>query len=215
MLKFFSIMSLGLIFWSIPSLSLNLDFKVKVPAATQQLIQVSPVGGVKALLGLYERIEGKWVSQKTFPAVIGHKGFAEEGKKIEGDQKTPSGIFEIGLVFGYAEKIDTQMPYRAVSDEDKFIDDVTSAEYNTWVRGPTTAKSYEKMKRDDLLYEYGAVINYNMNPVIPGKGSAIFLHVWRNANSGTAGCVALDRSDVIEILKWLNPKSNPVIILNN
>ena len=72
------------------------------------------------------------------------------------------------------------MPYRQVSDEDIWVDDVNSVDYNQLVKkGSTDAVSFEKMRRDDVLYKYGIIVNYNVNPVIKGYGSAIFFHVWK------------------------------------
>jgi L,D-peptidoglycan transpeptidase YkuD (ErfK/YbiS/YcfS/YnhG family) len=70
------------------------------------------------------------------------------------------------------------------------------------------------MKRTDELYEFGAVIEYNTDPVVPGHGSAIFLHVWSGPQSSTAGCVALAKDDVRRLLRWLDRNKNPVIALN-
>jgi L,D-peptidoglycan transpeptidase YkuD (ErfK/YbiS/YcfS/YnhG family) len=69
------------------------------------------------------------------------------------------------------------------------------------------------MKRKDGQYRFGVVIEYNMNPVISGRGSAIFLHVWRGPDKPTAGCVALSEPDVLKILGWLDPALNPVVFL--
>jgi L,D-peptidoglycan transpeptidase YkuD (ErfK/YbiS/YcfS/YnhG family) len=181
---------------------------------TQQLITVSSLGGVSARMQTFNLENGVWKLQKSYPAVVGLKGFAAEGEKKEGDKKTPSGVFELGQVWGYSEAFQTPMPYRLVTDEDKFIDDVNSKEYNTWVHGPTSAKSFEKMRRKDSLYEYGLVINYNMRPIVPGKGSAIFMHIWQSKNAGTDGCVALEKRNLIEVLRWLEPSKNPLIALN-
>ena len=51
------------------------------------------------------------------------------------------------------------------------------------------------------LYKYGAVINYNTNPIIKGKGSAIFLHIWRNENEVTAGCVATSEKNLLTFIE--------------
>jgi L,D-peptidoglycan transpeptidase YkuD (ErfK/YbiS/YcfS/YnhG family) len=190
----------------------NLD--LSAAKDSEQVLVVYPKSGVAAELELFEKIDGQWKSKSKFPAVIGLKGFAKPGEKKEGDRKTPSGIFELGDVFGYSATAATRMPYRQSTEDDKFIDDVQSDAYNTWVKGPTAAKSFEKMKRKDGLYEYGVVVNYNMNPVIKGNGSAIFIHVWRSPTSGTAGCVALAKEHVISILKWLDPKLKPKLVLN-
>ena len=80
-------------------------------------------------------------------------------------------------------------------------------------KAETQAKSYEKMRRDDNLYKYGIVIEYNTNPVIKGYGSAIFFHVWGGENITTEGCVAVSEENIIKILEWLNPKAEPLIIM--
>ena len=69
------------------------------------------------------------------------------------------------------------------------------------------------MKRKDDLYEIGAVIEYNTNPVVPGKGSAIFFHVWGGPDSPTAGCVAIEKPKLAEILKWLDKAKRPKMVI--
>ena len=59
-------------------------------------------------------------------------------------------------------------------------------------------------------YIYGAVIEYNTDPIAENKGSAIFLHV---GYKYTAGCVASDEATIVSVLKWLNPKYNPKILI--
>jgi L,D-peptidoglycan transpeptidase YkuD (ErfK/YbiS/YcfS/YnhG family) len=127
-----------------------------------------------------------------FIAVIGKNGFAPPGEKREGDGKTPSGIYPLKMTFGYGESIKTKMPYRQMLADDIWIDDVNADDYNRWVKKEAThAKSYEKMRRDDNLYKYGIVIEYNANPVIKGYGSAIFFHAWGGDDITTEGCVAV------------------------
>ena len=65
------------------------------------------------------------------------------------------------------------------------------------------------------LYKMGAVINYNMNPIVTGAGSDIFIHLWRSANQGTAGCVALSEHHLLQQLHWLNKKNNPYIYITS
>jgi len=148
-------------------------------------------------------------------AVIGRNGFAPPGEKREGDGRTPSGLFRLKTAFGYPPSAPTQMPYRQMLEDDLWIDDPNDPDYNRLIRqNQTKAASYEKMKRDDDLYKYGIIIEYNTDPVIKGLGSAIFLHVWSGANSTTAGCVAASEDDILKILGWLNPAKNPVIFIN-
>ena len=159
-----------------------------------------------------ERDNGIW--RLVFPAFtgsIGERGFAAVDEKREGDGKSPSGIFPFGIAFGYDPSVVTKMPYRQATDDDFWVDDVNSEDYNKWVEGAPHAASWEKMKRDDDQYKYGVVIEYNMHPIVKGKGSAIFLHVW-NGGDSTLGCVSMPEEMVLEILGWLDPAKKPLII---
>ena len=148
----------------------------------------------------------------TFTGSIGEKGFAAIDKKREGDGKTPSGIFPLGIAFGYDPSVATKMPYRQATDDDFWVDDVNSEDYNQWVKGETNATSRERMKRDDDQYKYGVVIEYNRHPIVKGNGSAIFLHVWKPGES-TSGCVAMSEEMVLKILGWLDPDKKPLIVM--
>jgi len=160
-----------------------------------------------------EEENGVW--HLVFPAFtgsIGEMGFAAVDEKREGDGKSPTGIFPLGLAFGYDPFVETKMPYRQATDDDFWVDDADSEDYNRWVKGEPNAASWEKMKRDDDQYKYGVVIEYNMDPVVKGKGSAIFLHVWNDGDS-TLGCVAMSEEMILRILGWLDPAKKPLIIM--
>jgi L,D-peptidoglycan transpeptidase YkuD (ErfK/YbiS/YcfS/YnhG family) len=160
-----------------------------------------------------ERNNGDW--HLVFPAFtgsVGEKGFAAIGDKIEGDGKSPSGVFPLGIAFGYDPSVATKMPYRQATEDDFWVDDVNSEDYNKWVKGKPNAASWEKMRRDDDRYKYGVVIEYNTSPVVKGKGSAIFLHVWRDG-APTLGCVSMPEEMVLKILGWLDPAKKPLIIM--
>jgi L,D-peptidoglycan transpeptidase YkuD (ErfK/YbiS/YcfS/YnhG family) len=162
-----------------------------------------------------EKKGNEWkISFEPFNAVIGRKGFAKVDEKKEGDGKTPSGIYALGKTFGYDEFINTKMPYRQILADDLWVDDPNADDYNRWVKKDfTLAKSYEKMKRDDNLYKYGIIIEYNTNPIVKGNGSAIFFHVWGGEGITTEGCIAVSEQDIVKILDWLDPQASPVIIM--
>ncbi|PKN70621.1 MAG: hypothetical protein CVU54_04475 [Deltaproteobacteria bacterium HGW-Deltaproteobacteria-12] len=164
-----------------------------------------------------EKTGARWQKAlPTFMAVIGKKGFAPPAEKREGDGKSPSGIYSLKMTFGYQESIPSKMPYRQALADDLWVDDVNAVDYNRWVKkGFTQALSYEVMKREDNLYKYGIVIEYNTEPVIKGYGSAIFFHIWRGENIPTAGCVAVAEDDIIQILRWLDPQTKPLIIMGD
>lgn len=150
---------------------------------------------------------------EPFSAVIGRNGFAPRNEKREGDGRTPSGIYPLKIAFGYPESVNTKLPYRQALSDDVWVDDPEADDYNRWTKSSRTrAVSFETMKREDELYKYGIVIEYNTNPVVKGAGSAIFLHLWKCEGIPTAGCVAVSEENMLKILQWLNPEKSPVII---
>lgn len=187
----------------------------RVGSEVQQAILVHPLKyeSFRAEVSLWERHGERWKQiGPVLPAVIGRSGLALKDTKREGDGRTPHGVFSIYRAFGYHPNIKTKIDYRMTTEKDLWIDDPASADYNRWVKAPTSAVSYEILRREDFLYEYAAVIEYNTDPIVPGKGSAIFLHVWRSSEIPTAGCVALSKENVVKILEWLDKSKNPVIV---
>jgi L,D-peptidoglycan transpeptidase YkuD (ErfK/YbiS/YcfS/YnhG family) len=171
--------------------------------------------GFTAMLYVLEKRGGTWRNAfPPLPALIGAKGFAPPGAKKEGDVRTPSGGFALKRAFGYGAKINTRMSYRQAGDEDIWVDDMASPDYNHWARkGETSAASFEIMKLNDDRYKYGIVVEYNTDPVVKGAGSAIFIHVRRGENMPTLGCVALAENDILKVLGWLDPKQKPLAVL--
>jgi len=190
--------------------------KVFISADVSQLLVVfnETAGDHKAKLIAMERTENSWepVFDSTY-AIIGKNGFAAPGEKREGDGKSPAGLFKLGQLFTYKEQVDTQMPYTQSTAEDKWIDDPDSPDYNRHIRGETTARSYENLKLKSDHYKYCMVIEYNTNPVIKGRGSAIFLHLFESEDETTAGCVAISEPDMLQLLKWLDPEKHPMILM--
>ena len=188
----------------------------KIDKSTQIILVVDNSSFFFTRTKLYamEKLGDKWqIAFEPFNAVIGRNGFAAAGEKREGDGKTPSGIYPLKMTFGYDESIKTKMPYRQALDDDLWVDDPHANDYNRWVKETETrAASYERMRRDDNLYKYGIVIEYNTDHIIKGNGSAIFLHVWKGESVSTAGCVAVSEEDIIKILGWLDPAASPLII---
>jgi L,D-peptidoglycan transpeptidase YkuD (ErfK/YbiS/YcfS/YnhG family) len=187
----------------------------------EQLIWVEPTSTFKSFLKLYEKHSGRWQAVRLpslpeeVPVVIGRNSFAPRGKKVEGDKKSPQGLYVFGPFFGKAPQNFPHWHYIPTTDQDKWIDDSHHPDYNRWVRGATTAKSFESLRRADGLYDLAAVISYNMNPIVPGAGSAIFMHIWKSSNEGTAGCIALRKVDLENILHWLSDRKNPHILLGD
>ncbi len=188
-----------------------------LPSGTAQLVIVTEDSRPgRFVLSAYEKKEGMWTPVFLRErVVIGSRGFARAGEKREGDGKTPTGVFPLGMAFGYGPTCKTGLLYRMVSKNDFWVDDVNSTQYNQWVTGKPDAASYEVLKRNDDLYKYAIVVEYNTNPVVRGKGSAIFVHVWRDNRSVTAGCVAMPEECIVKLLAWLDAKKNPFIAMGS
>jgi len=169
-----------------------------------------------AWLTVWERKGTHWKKIKhSVRAAVGKNGIAAAGTKIEGDGKTPAGWYNLGRLFSYLSTVSTSLPVTQLTKADKWIDDPASPAYNQYVRGETTAASYENLllKSDD--YKYCMVIEYNTQPVVSGKGSAIFFHLSNPEMGPTAGCVAIPEKHMLPILQWMQPNQQRVIWILN
>jgi L,D-peptidoglycan transpeptidase YkuD (ErfK/YbiS/YcfS/YnhG family) len=185
-------------------------------ANIRQLVLVTCIKNHKAQLTTLQLADCTFTPEiiiNNLDVVIGINGATTN--KIEGDHKTPLGLYKFGTIFGkdIPNKILSNLPYQQVIATDKFIDDPTHQDYNKWIRGNTSAKSYENLLREDHIYDLAVIIEYNMQPIIANKGSAIFMHIWRNSDIGTQGCVAMSKGHLQNIINWLNIKFNPHILI--
>lgn len=136
--------------------------------------------------------------------------------KKEGDGKTPSGIYPLGKVYGYGPKPSwMQMPYIVSTPEIICVDDSKSAHYNMIISSSNVDEkdwdSHEDMLRKDGQYKFCVEVHYNCCQAVKGDGSCIFMHIWKGPGLPTAGCTAMAETDLVEVLKWVNPDSNPVL----
>ena len=144
-------------------------------------------------------------------AAIGPGGIGIKGG--EGDGITPCGSFPAREIFYRADRIAkpvTALPLHAIRKDDGWCDAPDDPGYNRLVKLPYPA-STETLWREDHLYDLVAVLGYNDDPVVPGKGSAIFLHLARADFSATHGCVALAQSDWLAAIAQLEPGDQVVI----
>ena len=146
-----------------------------------------------------------------FRCAVGKNGIKE--KVNEGDYITPKGTFKILKIFYRADKIKkifTKIPKIKIKKNMGWCDDPESKFYNKLIKTPIK-DSYEKFYRKDNVYDIIIVLNYNMKPIIKGKGSAIFIHISKKNYHPTAGCIALRRDDLIKLLK-INDKNRKIKI---
>ena len=136
-------------------------------------------------------------------------------KKIkEGDKITPRGVFKIIKLYYRAdkiEKIQTQIRKIKIKKKIGWCDDPRSIFYNKQIKLPNKF-SHEKLYRNDNLYDLILVLNYNMNPIVKNKGSAIFIHVAKNNYQPTHGCIGLKKIDLLTILKKIKKNEKVKII---
>ena len=133
-----------------------------------------------------------------FYCAIGKSGINKKLK--EGDNITPKGIFKIIKVLyrpDRIKKINTKITKIKIKKNLGWCDDPKSKFYNKLIKLPTKY-SHEKLYRKDNIYDLIAVLNYNINPTIKKKGSAIFIHVAKKNYKPTAGCIALKIEHLIK-----------------
>ena len=86
--------------------------------------------------------------------------------------------------------------------------------YNSLYEQGKIRKNGEKLLRQDALYDYVMVIDYNTER-IPGLGSAIFLHCWRGPGKPTLGCVAVEKKNILKLMSWIDANKHPIIIMGS
>ncbi len=134
--------------------------------------------------------------------LLGKNGITSSKK--EGDLKTPRGSFILKYVMYRADrtkKPKTHLPTYIIRKNHVCCDNPGCPKYNTIIETKNLDLS-EKLWRKDSLYDIVIVIGYNDNPVIKGKGSAIFLHLSKRNIITTEGCVAIDKKNMINLLKY-------------
>lgn len=175
-------------------------------------VQASPQATVGTLSlwarsgSCWRRVAGPW------QAHLGRTGLSR--RKREGDGATPTGTYPLGPVaYGIAANPGTRLRYHRLTCGDWWDEDPASAAYNTFQHvacgtRPAFGGGSEALWRISPQYRYFLVVEYNAAPIVPGRGSAIFLHV---AVGATAGCVSLPEAELVHVLRWLRPSAHPLI----
>jgi len=136
---------------------------------------------------------------------LGRSGPCPADNKREGDGCTPLGIWPLrGILLrpGRVEAGGIRLPWRWVREGDGWSDDPADPAYNRPVHLPRPF-SAETLLREDEAYDVIVVLGHNDTPPVPGKGSAIFFHL--SEGRPTAGCIAVDRDDMLKLLPLLAP----------
>lgn len=161
----------------------------------------------------FEKKNGGWSEVSGLESIngfVGSQGVSDNAS--ESASYTPKGLFSVGTGFGIMDDPGTGLDYFKVTQNSYWVDDSDSKYYNQHVEGTSDKDwdSAEHLISCSPSYNYCFFIEYNTNPVVPGKGSAFFMHV---GSSPTAGCVAVPQQDMINILRWLDKGNKPHILI--
>jgi L,D-peptidoglycan transpeptidase YkuD (ErfK/YbiS/YcfS/YnhG family) len=142
---------------------------------------------------------------------IGKRGITS--KKIEGDEKTPRGTFIFKSIFYRKDRISnikSSLKKYIIKKNMGWCDDSSSRHYNKLIKFPFNL-SAEKLWLKSKVYDVIIIINYNLNPTIKNKASAIFMHIARRNHQSTKGCIAITKKDIILLISKINNKTKITI----
>ena len=146
-----------------------------------------------------------------FKCALGKSGIGN--KKIEGDNITPKGVFNIIKIYYRKDRVKTlssKFKLVEITKNMGWCDDPQSRKYNKLIKLPNKY-GHEILYKSENIYDLIIVLNYNMKPIIKNKGSAIFIHVAKKNYKKTAGCIALKKANLIYLVKVIT-KNTKVII---
>ena len=139
-----------------------------------------------------------------FKCALGKAGIRK--KKKEGDNITPKGIYKIIKIYyrdDRIKKISSKFELIKITKNMGWCDDPKSKKYNQLIKLPNRY-SHEKFFKNDNSYDLIVILNYNINPIIKNKGSAIFIHIAKKNYKSTAGCIALKKNDLLKLIKIID-----------
>ena len=153
------------------------------------------------------------VGNRVFRCQIGAGGFKNVAKKVEGDKTTPIGKWRLVKLYYRADRVlrpkskkKNILKIKRITKYCGWCDDIRSNYYNKYlnINNPLSPKiGFEKLWRGDNAYDIVIQISHNTNPIIKNKGSAIFIHCSFEDTRPTAGCIALEKRDLIFLIKNL------------
>lgn len=185
--------------------------------AKQLVTVVAPRdSSLRGTLQLWRKTGDCWVAAGgPWAAWLGRRGVSEDRR--EGDRTTPAGVFGFGSVmYGVAPDPGVRYAYHRLVCGDWWVEDPRSPYYNRFhhVRcgtRPPFRVTDEDLSRSPTAYRHFAFIRYNADPIVPGRGSGIFLHA--STGRPTLGCISLAVPNLVTTLRWLRPASGPLIAI--
>jgi L,D-peptidoglycan transpeptidase YkuD (ErfK/YbiS/YcfS/YnhG family) len=149
-------------------------------------------------------------------ARVGANGMVVGTERKQGTYTTPAGRYRITESFGIAKNPGAKLRYTKVDRRHWWVEEKTSRYYNQMRRSTQGGFRRNHSLSEHLIdygkqYKYAAVIDFNRPKPVRGRGAGIFLHV--NGPRATAGCVSVSERNMKAIMRWLDPKKKPVIVM--
>ncbi|TPQ42187.1 L,D-transpeptidase catalytic domain protein [Bradyrhizobium guangdongense] len=147
----------------------------------------------------------------VIPVALGRGGIL--ANKREGDGGTPKGSFRPRQLWWRGDRHSrpkTFLPVRTIKPEDAWCEDPGDRHYNQPIR-LEREQGGDRLTRADHLYDFIIEIDHNTRPRIPGRGSAVFLHLARDNFGPTAGCVSMTRQAMLQLLRRMGPRTKIII----
>ena len=152
-------------------------------------------------------------NQYKVKCAIGKRGIGQKNK--EGDLITPIGQYKIRYILyrkDRIKKIQSKLKKIVIKKSMGWCDDTKSKKYNKLINLPFNY-NYERLFRKENIYDIILVLNYNMSPIKKNKGSAIFIHIAKKNYKKTLGCIAINKTDLLKLLKKIKINTKAMIVL--
>jgi L,D-peptidoglycan transpeptidase YkuD (ErfK/YbiS/YcfS/YnhG family) len=200
----------------------------------QMIVSIAETwNSTSGLMQLYEKSGGQWTPvSSAWRVLYGRNGLAwgrgehpasppmpEIPIKQERDKRAPAGLFRIGTIYTYDDRLPegADYPIHTITAADAWIDDPNLPEYNRHVRvdpsNPPPWFAKQRMRLNDPPHRWLIEIRHNSDPPVPGAGSAIFFHIQRGPETRSAGCTVMPESRIVGLTRWLRSSADPHYVL--
>ncbi len=174
----------------------------RIPADARQVIAVygKGVNSADSTVVLYTKRGKSWERTRDWAAHNGKRGWTTSHH--EGDKRSPVGVYTLSDAGGVLPDPGARLPYTASG---------SFAAPHYWPKSHWTDFNYV------IAIDYNRVKGSSpLDPTRPEgqrKGGSIWLHM--DHGSGTSGCVSLSKSGMEYLLKNLDPKQHPVVVMGD
>jgi len=184
-------------------------FKNPIFSSSSQVFLVT-TNGTSTSYGtgnMYEKTNGQWKKLNTLAVRLGANGISYT--RVQNSNQTPAGVLTILSAFGIADSPGSKYAYHKVTSSDYWDLNSGSTTYNRMISS-NPGGDFEHLIDFGTQYKYALVTDWNYNQSL-NKGGAIFIHV--NGSGATGSCISLTESDMVSLIKWLDPAKNPKVLV--